>query len=132
MKPKVMNEAWKKAFEVFKETGKYGPPDELNYDIGDTRALFKAGRCGLLIEWGDPGPLQFEDDAKLVANKIWAVAALGSKEILDPATGKLVPVTKENAPYSVDGINYAPFAAFGGWTMIANAKSDPKVLQAAL
>jgi len=131
MKPKVMNDAWKKAFETFKETGKYGPPDELNMDIGDTRALFKAGRCGLLIEWGDPGPLQFEDDAKMVANKLWAVAALGSKEILDPATGKLVPVTKENAPYSVDGINYAPFAAFGGWTMIANAKSDPKVLKAA-
>ena len=62
MKPNVNNEAWKKAFEIYKETGKYGPPDELNYDIGDTRALFKAGRCGLLIEWGDPGPLQYDPD----------------------------------------------------------------------
>jgi multiple sugar transport system substrate-binding protein len=130
MKPKVNNEAWKRAFEIFKETGKYGPPDELNYDIGDTRALFKAGRCGLLIEWGDPGPLQYEADSK-VAGKIFSIGAVGSKEVLDPATGKLVPVTKENAPYSVDGINYAPFAAFGGWTMIANAKADPKVLKAA-
>ena len=58
MKPIVNNEAWKKAFEVYKETGKYGPPEELNMDIGDTRGLFKAGRCGLLIEWGDPGTLQ--------------------------------------------------------------------------
>jgi multiple sugar transport system substrate-binding protein len=131
MKPKVNNEAWKKAFEIFKETGKYGPPDELNMDIGDTRGLFEAGRCGLLIEWGDPGPLQFEDNAKGVANKLWAVPALGSKEILDTATGKLVPVTKENAPYSVDGINYAPFAAFGGWTGVINAKADPKVQKAA-
>ena len=73
MKPKVNNEAWKKAFEIFKETGKYGPPDELNYDIGDTRALFKAGRCGLLIEWGDPGPLQirpgFQDCRQAVLHR---------------------------------------------------------------
>jgi multiple sugar transport system substrate-binding protein len=130
MKPKVMNEAWKKAMEIYKETGKYGPPDELNMDIGDTRAMFKAGRCGLMIEWGDPGPLQFEADSK-VANKIWAVSALGSKEVLDTATGKLVPVTKENAPYAVDGINYAPFAAFGGWSGAINAKSEPKVKKAA-
>ena len=131
MNPKVNNDAWRKAFEIFKETGKYGPPDELNYDIGDTRGLFEAGRCGLLIEWGDPGPLQFEDNAKAVANKLWAVPALGSKEILDTKTGKLVPVTKENAPYSVDGINYAPFAAFGGWSGGINVHADPKVKQAA-
>jgi multiple sugar transport system substrate-binding protein len=131
MKPKVNNEAWKKAFEVYKETGKYGPPDELNFDIGDTRGLFKAGRCALLIEWGDPGPLQIEEDAKAINGKLYAVSALGSKEVLDTATGKLVPVTKENAPHSVDGINYAPFAAFGGWTMILNAKADPKVQKAA-
>jgi hypothetical protein len=24
--------------------------EELNMDIGDTRAIFKAGRCGLLID----------------------------------------------------------------------------------
>lgn len=43
MKPVINNEAWKKAFELYKETGKYGPPEELNMDIGDTRGLFKAG-----------------------------------------------------------------------------------------
>ncbi len=131
MKPIVNNEAWKKAFELYKETGKYGPPEELNMDIGDTRALFKAGRCGLLIEWGDPGPLQLEADAKGINGKLFAVGAVGSKEVLDRATGKLVPVTKENAPYSVDGINYAPFAAFGGWAGAINAKADPKKKQAA-
>ena len=66
MKPLINNEAWKKAFELYKETGKYGPPEELNMDIGDTRALFKAGRCGLLIEWGDPGTLQLDPDAAKV------------------------------------------------------------------
>ena len=131
MKPVINNEAWKKAFEIYKETGKYGPPEELNMDIGDTRGLFKAGRCGLLIEWGDPPVLALEKDATAVKNQLYAVAALGTKEVLDRATGKLVPVTKESAPYSVDGINYAPFAAFGGWAGAINAKIDPKKKQAA-
>jgi multiple sugar transport system substrate-binding protein len=130
MKPIVNNEAWKKAFEVYKETGKYGPPEELNMDIGDTRGLFKAGRCGLLIEWGDPGTLQLDADAAKVKGLIYAIAAVGSEEVLDRATGKLVPVTKESAPYAVDGINYAPFAAFGGWAG-AIAKADQKKKDAA-
>jgi multiple sugar transport system substrate-binding protein len=131
MKPMINNEGWKKAFELYKETGKYGPPEELNMDIGDTRAIFKAGRCGLLVEWGDPGTLQLDPDAAAVKGLIFAVGAVGSKEVLDRATGKLVPVTKENAPYSVDGINYAPFAAFGGWAGGINAKIDQKKKDAA-
>jgi multiple sugar transport system substrate-binding protein len=131
MKPIFSNDGWKKAFELYKETGKYGPAEELNMDIGDTRGLFKAGRCGLLIEWGDPGTLQLDKDADKVKGLIYAVGAVGSKEVLDRATGKLVPVTKENSPYSVDGINYAPFAAFGGWAGAISAKADQKKKDAA-
>ena len=131
MKPIFSNDGWKKAFELYKETGKYGPPEELNMDIGDTRGLFKAGRCGVLIEWGDPGTLQLDADASAVKGLIYAVGAVGSKEVLDRATGKLVAVTKENSPSSVDGINYAPFAAFGGWAGAINAKADQKKKDAA-
>jgi multiple sugar transport system substrate-binding protein len=130
MKPVINNEAWKKAFEVYKETGKYGPAEELNMDIGDTRGLFKAGRCGLLIEWGDPIPLSIEKDATAINGKLYSIAGLGTKEVLDRATGKLVPVTKENSPYSEDGINYAPFAAWGGWVGAVNVKLDEKKRQA--
>ena len=131
MKPIFSNDGWKKAFELYKETGKYGPPEELNMDIGDTRGLFKAGRCGVLIEWGDPGTLQLDADASAVKGLIYAVGAVGSKDVLDRATGKLVAVTKENSPSSVDGINYAPFAAFGGWAGAINAKADQKKKDAA-
>ena len=131
MKPIVNNDGWKKAFELYKKTGEFGPPEELNMDIGDTRALFKAGRCGLMIEWGDPGTLQLDPDAAAVKGKIYAISAVGTKEVLDRATGKLVPVTKENAPHSIDGINYAPFAAFGGWAGAVNAKADQKKKDAA-
>ncbi|MFN0114276.1 MAG: ABC transporter substrate-binding protein, partial [Paracoccaceae bacterium] len=131
MKPMINNAGWKKAFELYKETGKYGPPEELNMDIGATRALFKAGRCGLLIEWGDPGTLQLDPDAAGVKGLIYAVGAVGSKEVLDRATGQLVPVSPETAPNAVDGINYAPFAAFGGWAGAINAKADQKKKDAA-
>ena len=126
MKPIINNDAWKKAFELYKETGKYGPPEELNMDIGDTRGVFKAGRCGLIIEWGDPGPMSIEKDAGAIKDKLYAIAALGTTEVLDRATGKLVPVTKESAPHAIDGVNYAPFAAFGGWAGAINAKADQK------
>lgn len=131
MKPLINNAGWKKAFELYKATGEFGPPEELNMDIGDTRALFKAGRCGLLVEWGDPGTLQLDDDATAIKGKLYAIAAIGSREVLDRATGELVPATAETAPHSVDGINYSPFAAFGGWAGAINKKADEKTKAAA-
>jgi multiple sugar transport system substrate-binding protein len=131
MKPLINNAGWKKAFELYKATGEFGPPEELNMDIGDTRALFKAGRCGLLVEWGDPGTLQLDPDAEKVKGLIFAVAAIGSKEVLNRETGELEPVSAENAPHAVDGINYAPFAAFGGWAGAINKNADQKTKDAA-
>lgn len=131
MQPIVNNAGWKKAFELYKATGEYGPPEELNMDIGDTRAIFKAGRCGLLVEWGDPGTLQLDEDAAAVKGKIFAIAAVGSREVLNRETGELEPVSAENAPYAVDGINYAPFAAFGGWAGAVNKNADQKTKDAA-
>ena len=34
-------------------------------------------------------------------------------------------------PHAVEGVNHAPFAAFGGWSGGINAKADPKVKDAA-
>ena len=131
MTPLINNAGWKKAFELYKATGEFGPPEELNMDIGDTRALFKAGRCGLLVEWGDPGTLQLDDDAAAIKGKLFAIGAIGSREVLDRETGELVAVTAENAPHSVDGINYSPFAAFGGWAGAINKKADDATKAAA-
>ncbi len=130
MKPKVNNAAWKKAFELYKETGKYGPADELNQDIGDTRGLVTSGRCGMVIDWGDIGPLSIEEGSK-IKDKIGAVIMPGSTEVLDTATGELVACDANTCPHAVDGVNYAPFAAFGGWTAAISKTTDDKVKQAA-
>lgn len=130
MAPKINNAAWKKAFEIYQATGEYGPPDELNQDIGDTRALVTGGRCGMAIDWGDIGPLSIEEGSQ-IRDKIGAVIMPGSAEVLDPATGELVACDAEMCPHAVDGINYAPFAAFGGWTAAISASTDDQTKQAA-
>jgi multiple sugar transport system substrate-binding protein len=131
MTPMVNNEAWAKAFEFYKESGKYGPPEELNHDIGDTRALVTSGRCAVMIDWGDIGPLSIDPTTSKIKDKVGAVILPGSTRVLDWASGKLVDCTPTLCPHAIDGVNHAPFAAFGGWSGAINANSDPKVIEAA-
>ena len=131
MKPKVNNEAWAEAFKVYKATGEFGPPDEINHDVGDTRALLQAGRCAQIIDWGDVGPLSIDPEGERIKNKMGSVIMPGTSRVLDEASGKLVDCTPEICPHAEDGINYAPFAAFGGWSGAINKKADAKVKEAA-
>lgn len=131
MKPKINNEAWIEAFNTYKATGQYGPADELNQDIGDTRALVTSGRCALAIDWGDIGPLSIDKGGEAIKDKMGAIIMPGTSRVLDTATGKLVACNATTCPHAIDGVNYAPFAAFGGWSGAINAKSDAKTKQAA-
>ncbi len=131
MKPLVDNEAFRKSLEILKETGKYGPPDELNMDVSDTRPLFVSGKCALNIDWGDVGVLAIDPKTSKVIDKTGAIITPGSKQVLNWDTGKLEACTKDSCPNAIDGVNHAPFAAFGGWSGGINAKADPKVKDAA-
>lgn len=130
MAPKINNAAWKRAFELYKATGEFGPADELNQDIGDTRGLVVGGRCGLMVDWGDIGPLSIEEGS-MIKDKVGAIIMPGSTEVLDTATGELVQCTPEICPHAENGLNYAPFAAFGGWTAAISKSTDDTVKQAA-
>ena len=131
MQPKVNNEAWQEAFRLYKATGEAGPPDELNQDIGDTRALVQAGRCALTIDWGDIGPLSIDESGAAIKDKMYALISPGSTRVLNPETGKLEDCNADNCPHAIDGVNHAPFGAFGGWAGAINAKADDQVKQAA-
>ena len=130
MEPKINNAAWKRAFEIFKASMDFNPPDALNHDIGDTRALALAGRCGMVIDWGDIGPLSIEDGSQ-IKDKIGAIIMPGSTEVLNTETGELEPCGADNCPHAVDGVNFAPFAAFGGWTAAVSNTADDQKKQAA-
>ena len=89
------------------------------------------GQCALTVDWGDIGTLAIDKEKSKVIDKVGAMILPGSKKVLDRASGKLVDCSAETCPYAVDGVNHAPFAAFGGWSGGINAKADPKVKDAA-
>jgi len=130
MDPLVNNDAFKRALEVYDETTKYGPPDELNLGVGDTRGLFLSGRCALSLDWGDIGTLALDETQSKVRGKTGTSITPGSKQVLDRSTGKLVDCDATTCPYAVDGVNYAPYSAFGGWAGAVNASVDPAVQKA--
>jgi multiple sugar transport system substrate-binding protein len=130
MDPLTMNEAFERALEIYKETGKYGPPDELNWDVGDSRAAFVTGRCALTLDWGDIGTLAIDPEQSKVKDKVGAVILPGTKEVLDRKAGKLVACDQNTCPHAINGVNHAPYAAFGGWSGAINKNAPAKVKDA--
>ncbi|HEV7810270.1 MAG TPA: extracellular solute-binding protein [Candidatus Limnocylindrales bacterium] len=119
------NEAMTKALETYAKTAEFGAPDELNQDVGATRGAFTTGRCALTMDWGDIGTLT---PGTYAQDKTGATITPGWKQVLDRASGKLVACDATTCPNAVDGVNYAPFASFGGWSGAINAKA-PKANQ---
>jgi multiple sugar transport system substrate-binding protein len=60
-----------------------------------------------------------------------AVITPGSDMVLDRTTGELVACDDMTCPNAIDGVNHAPYAAFGGWSGGISAAADPTVQQAA-
>lgn len=129
-KPLVNNEGFSKALDILNESTKYGPPNEINLDVGDTRSLFTSGRCALSLDWGDIGTLAIDPATSKVIDKVGSSILPGSKEVLNRDTGKLEPCSATTCPHAIDGVNHAPFAAFGGWGGGINAKAKDKVKDA--
>jgi multiple sugar transport system substrate-binding protein len=125
------NPAFLKALELFNETTQYGPADELTLDLNSTRDLFLTGRCALTMDWGDIGSLSIDPERSTVQDLVGTVVVPGATEVLDRATGELVACDATTCPYAIDGVNYAPFAAFGGWGGGVSAAADPAVKDAA-
>ncbi|MDX2160346.1 MAG: extracellular solute-binding protein [bacterium] len=130
LQPLVNNPGFIRALEIYKATNAFGPADELNIGVGDTRGLWVAGRCALTLDWGDIGSLAVSEGS-MVNGLTGAVILPGSTEVLDRATNTLVPCDETTCPFAIDGVNHAPFAAFGGWSGGVSAAADPLVKEAA-
>ena len=129
--PLVNNDGFLRALEIYAETGEYGPPDEINLGVGDTRGLFTSGQCALTLDWGDIGTLAADPTESQVQNLVGAVITPGTTEVADPDSGELVPCDDATCPHAIDGVNHAPFASFGGWSGGINAGADDLVKDAA-
>jgi multiple sugar transport system substrate-binding protein len=131
MTPLVKNDGFIRALQIYNDTTKFGPPDELNLDLNGTRNLFLTGRCAMTIDWGDIGSLSIDPTQSTVQDKVGTIINPGAKQVVDRATGKLVDCDAKTCPYAVDGVNHAPLAAFGGWGGAVSAAAKPEVKDAA-
>ncbi|MEM7118356.1 MAG: extracellular solute-binding protein [Chloroflexota bacterium] len=128
MTPLVNSAGFIRALEIYGELTQYGPPDQTNIDVGDTRGLWQAGRCALTLDWGDIGPLSIDTENAVpeVQSGTGAVVLPGSTEVMDWESGELVACDDTTCPHAIDGVNHAPFGAFGGWSAALRASSDAK------
>jgi multiple sugar transport system substrate-binding protein len=65
-----------------------------------------------------------------VKDKVGAVILPGTKEVLDRKAGKLVACDQNTCPHAINGVNHAPYAAFGGWSGAINKNAPAKVKDA--
>src|SRR5438094_258534 len=75
--------------------------------------------------------LAIDKSQSKVADKVGAVILPGSKQVLDRSSGQLADCNSTLCPYATNGVNHAPFAAFGGWSGAINKASSSKVKDAA-
>ena len=124
MEPLVKNEAFSQALEIFQTTTEYAPENELELDLKATRALFISGRCALTIDWSDLATEAISPATSQVIDRTHAIALPGTKQVLDRETGKLLDCNFLTCSHAIEGINYAPYAAFGGWLGGINAAAN--------
>jgi multiple sugar transport system substrate-binding protein len=118
MAPEVNNPGFVRALEDYIALRELGPEEMINWDVADTRVQFPAGCCVLNIDWGDVGPISYNPDASVIVGQTGFAPLPGATEYWDSQAGEWV--TPE------EGINRAPFIAFGGWIIGVAAESDVK------
>ena len=110
MEPLINNPGFVEALNVYIALSKAGPPDVINWDVGDIRGNFPAGNLALGIDWGDVGPLAADPNSSVVTGKWGSMVHPGVDRYWD---------TKQGA--WVDKYNQAPYHAFGGWVSSVSA-----------
>jgi len=115
MTPQVNNPGWVQALEDYIKSRDLGPPEQLQWDVADTRVQFPAGVSVLNIDWGDVGPISYNPDASVIIGDTGFSVLPGGDRYWDYEKGEWVEET-----------NVAPFIAFGGWIIGVAADSDVK------
>lgn len=106
MKPTVNDPGHVKGLEMYVNIVKCGPPGMINYQVGDVRADFPAGKAVLAVDWGDIGPMSADPKTSKVRGRVGYSVLPGTTKVWNRETGKWVTFDKPS---------HAPFIAFGGW-----------------
>ncbi|KAL7549918.1 hypothetical protein ACHAWF_013171 [Thalassiosira exigua] len=130
MKP-LTDDALKELLRIFELQNRYGHRDEfggcnginvmsMNGTYADANGTTLEEECVLTYNWGG----SFQRD--VARGKLGVAKTPGSTRVLDRETGTLVPCDKERCPHAtyyddLGFVNYAPYAAFGGWSGAVSA-----------
>lgn len=115
MKPEINNPGFVQALDLYSALVKVGPPGVTNWDVGDIRSNFPAGKVVLGIDWGDVGPLASDPNSSVVVGNWGSAMEPGVDRYWDNQKGRWV-----------SGLNQAPYLAFGGWIQGVTSTSKNK------
>ncbi|TVR37731.1 MAG: extracellular solute-binding protein [Nitriliruptor sp.] len=103
MTPLINSPGHVRALEEWIEIVQHGPPDILEFDVGDIRAQFPLDTAALALDWASIGfiPTSRENQELIGFNPI-----PGPMEVYDHATGEWI---------ELDEPNRVPFMAANGW-----------------
>jgi len=122
MKALVNNPGWVQALQDWLDIYKCcAAPDMLNFDVTNVRAVFPAGQTVFGLDWGDVGPISVDPNASVING----LTGFG----VTPGAEKYWDRTKNAWVNAANGVNQAPFIAFGGW--VASVTKDSQNADAA-
>jgi len=95
----------------------YSPPDMPNFGFVENAQAFVGGLTALDNQWADIGPMSVDPKASVVNGKVGFALSPGCTKTYD-----------SNAKQWVDfpDINFAPYAAFGGWQNVVPKNAQQK------
>ncbi|CAB9517852.1 Receptor-type guanylate cyclase gcy [Seminavis robusta] len=128
----LLGEALAETLRHLENQIRYGAPDELTYEQCsglNIERMNTMGNCAMTYHWGDVFARHLLPDS-VVEGKLGIATTPGSTKVLDRTTGQMVDCTEELCPYGttysdIGRVNYAPYAAAGGWSVGVSAGTTP-------
>ena len=117
MDAQINNAGFVRALEDLVAILPYSPPDMPNFGFMENVQAFVGGATALDIQWADVGPMSVDPDLSVVQGKVGFAMSPGCAQTWDTRTGEWV---------EFPDVNYAPYAAFGGWQNLVPVNAQAK------
>lgn len=134
----LLGPAMEETLRLMEEQAQYGV-DEFEGCVETQIAAMNHGKCVLSYNWGGSF-VDHLNEGSILRGKLGVSPTPGSSRVLNRATMKLENCTPELCPFAsrhvdLDGnelwVNFAPYAAYGGWSGAVSNNVSPRHKQAA-
>lgn len=124
MDARINNPGFVQALQDLVDILPYSPPDMVNYGFIENAQAFVGGQVALDVQWADLGPMSYDPKMSTTDGKVGFALNPGCTRTWD---------SKNNKWVDFPDVNYAPYAAFGGWQNLVtkNAKNKEAAIDLA-